>query len=357
MLSCSNSADEKNVDGAVFKVEGDIIKVTENAPLLKNIKIGEAATVAFAPSFSVSGEVKPLPGRYAEIAAPFAGRIVKSYVRAGQKVAVGAPVFDINSPDFSEMVKIYFQARQELALAEKTKARMKGLLEHNSVSVKEMEEAETDYGIKLKEFQQAQAALKIWVPDTENLHAGQPLTVCSPIAGEIVKEEITVGQYVKDDADALAAVADIATLRVIARIREKDISMAKNIDRVTVSPILQPELKIEGKLVYIGAVIDPETRLVDATVECNNSQLALKPNMFVSVAFKACEHPAIEIPAAAVLQEEDSRYVIISDSNTSFHKAKISILSEHDGKAIVSSGLKSGDRIITEGAFYFVEAR
>jgi cobalt-zinc-cadmium efflux system membrane fusion protein len=357
VFACSKSGKNEAAVEAVFKVEKDVITVAENAPLLKNIKTGEAINTAFRPRFTVSGEVRPLPACYAEIAAPFAGRIVKSHVRAGQKIAAGSPVFEISSPDFSETVKAFLQAKQELALAEKSLARVKSLQEHNTASIKDLEESETDFELKRKEFEQVQAALKIWVSNPENLQAGQPLVVRSPIAGEIVKAEITVGQYVKEDADALAAVADISRVRVIARIREKDIPAAHDIDKISVSPVSQPELQSEGKLVYTGAVIDPETRTIDVIVECANTKQELKPNMFVTADFTGREKQATSIPSAAVLQDEDSRYVIVCEENNRFRKVKVGVESESDGQAIISSGLNVGDRIVTDGAFYFVEAR
>jgi cobalt-zinc-cadmium efflux system membrane fusion protein len=357
LVACSHKEKNEATGNAMFKVDNDIITVADDAPLLRSIKTGEATTVDFSPSLTVSGEVKPLPACYAEIATPFAGRIVKSYVQAGQRIAAGSPVFEISSPDFSEAVKNYQQARQEFALAEKAFARTKSLREHSAASVKELEEAQTGLELKKKELEQSHAAIKLWVADTENLQAGQPLIVRSPIAGEVVKAEITIGQYVRDDADALVAVTDINRVRVLARVREKDIPLVQNVASVEVSPVTQPELKIAGKLTYTGAVIDPESRTADLIVECDNPRHELKPNMFTSVMITADSRPLTAVPSNAVLQSEDSRYVIVCESENRFHKTDVSVVSETGGQAMIASGLQAGARIVTEGAFYFVEAR
>jgi cobalt-zinc-cadmium efflux system membrane fusion protein len=357
LVACSKNDGIKSDNEAVFKVENSIITVAKDSPLLQKISIGEVENGFFRHSFTVSGEVRPLPACYAEIAAPFAGRIVKSYIHTGQHVTAGGPIFELSSPEFSETVKSFFQTKQELALAEKSLSRVRDLKEHNAASIKELEESETDCEIKRKEYEQALSALKIWTPEPDKLKAGEPLIVRSPIAGEIVKAEITIGQYVKDDSEALAAVAEIGQVRVIARVREKDIPLVESIDSICVSPVSQPELKIMGKLAYAGAIIDPETRTADMIVECPNPTQALKPNMFATIAFIGREKQVTTVPLGAVLQDDDSRYVIVAESNNRFRKAKITIQAESEGKAIVSAGIDAGEKIVTEGAFYFIEAR
>ena len=48
--------------------------------------------------FTTSGVVQAIPSNYAEVASPVSGRITKSFVRLGQKVAPGSPIFEISAP-------------------------------------------------------------------------------------------------------------------------------------------------------------------------------------------------------------------------------------------------------------------
>jgi len=355
LLSCNKQNKEET--GGIFTVDNDVITVAEGAPLLQNIEIGEVETKPFSHKFSVSGEVRPLPECYAEIASPFAGRIVKAFVHAGQRVSEGSPVFEISSPDFFDAGKSYFQAKQEMELARKTFERQRDLFSHNAASTKDLEEAETDYELKTKDFEQAQSALKVWRVEPKDLESGKPLIVRSPIAGEVVKAEITIGQYIKDDAEALAVVANLARVRVIAHVREKDIPFLENINAISVSPTAQPNVQIEAKLCYSGAVLDAETRTVDVIVECENGNRLLKPNMFASVDFTGNPTESLAVPESAVLQSEEGRYVIVSEGNNRFRKQPVTLEAESDSLAIISAGIKAGEKIVTKGAFYFIEAR
>ena len=76
---------------------------------------------------TTTGIVKAIPNKYAQIASPFAGRIIKSFVKLGQHVSVDSPIFEISSPAFFEAGKSYYHAKQEMLLAEKQMKRLEEL--------------------------------------------------------------------------------------------------------------------------------------------------------------------------------------------------------------------------------------
>ena len=53
------------------------------------------------------------------------------------------------------------------------------------------------------------AALKVFQINPDEMALGQPLIVRSPIAGEVVKDRIVIGQYMKEDAEPVAVIADL----------------------------------------------------------------------------------------------------------------------------------------------------
>ena len=100
IFACSPSKDGQEVPSVVLR--GDTIVVSDNSPLHSKLKVVKVQKVPFQMNFTTSGVVKAIPTHYAEIASPFAGRITKSFVRLGQKVVKGSPIFEISSPDFFE---------------------------------------------------------------------------------------------------------------------------------------------------------------------------------------------------------------------------------------------------------------
>lgn len=96
-----------------------------------------------------------------------------------------------------------------------------GLVCTQSKCAKEVEEAEVNYELKKKDYENALAALKVFQIEPDQLVLGQPMIVRSPISGEIVKNNIVIGQFMKDDADPVAVVADLNEVWVAANVKER----------------------------------------------------------------------------------------------------------------------------------------
>jgi len=90
----NNAATNEDAD---LRFDGETIIVNENLPVLKQITVQKAHLQDFEAEFRTVGTVRPVAGKLAEIAPPFAGRIGQSFVRLGQKVSVNAPIFEIES--------------------------------------------------------------------------------------------------------------------------------------------------------------------------------------------------------------------------------------------------------------------
>ncbi|MDE6271371.1 MAG: efflux RND transporter periplasmic adaptor subunit, partial [Muribaculaceae bacterium] len=97
-------------DGAVFTLP-------EGSAIAANIRTDTLRLRPVEATFTASGEVRPIPAAYAEIAVPYTGRITKSFVRLGQQVSKGAPLFQISSADYSEAARAYMEAKAENELA------------------------------------------------------------------------------------------------------------------------------------------------------------------------------------------------------------------------------------------------
>ena len=181
LLSFCSDKKEQTSDVAQYQVNNQVISLTENSNLKGRIKVTEVAEEDFTFDLVTAGLVKAIPNHYAEIASPFSGRIVKSFVKLGQKVGVNQPLFEVSSPDYFEAQKDYFDSKQEYKQASLNLKRQADLLA-NGVGVRqEYEEAETENSIAKAAFDNATAAIKIYNVQPTSLVLGQPLIVRSPI--------------------------------------------------------------------------------------------------------------------------------------------------------------------------------
>lgn len=353
-ISCTGRSQQDAVQG--LTVQGDTITISSES-LQQKIKESEIRKEPHQASFTTSGVVKAIPTNYAEIAAPFAGRITKTFVRLGQKVSKGSPIFEISSPDFFETGKAYYQAKQEMELARKSLKRERDLFANKVGVEKEVEEAEVNYELKKKDYENALAALKVFQINPSDLVLGQPLIVRSPINGEVVSDKIIIGQYLKEDAEPVAIIADLNKVWVTANVKEKDIPLIRSLANVEVSLVSMPERSFTGNIYHISEMLDEDTHAVEVLIECDNRERLMKPAMYGTVKLTDTATEAVLIPTAAILQKDDSSYVLVALGNHQYLKRSVRTAGTEGNRTVVVSGLQPGEKIISEGAFYLIDAR
>lgn len=353
LISCNQTGKPSQEDKeTIVRKADESVEIPDQSPVLQKIKLQTVAPQNYHSHFTTTGTVQVITGSMAELSAPFEGRITKSFVRLGQMVSAGSPVFEIYSPDYFETVKAYVQARQEKQLATNNYNRQKDLLEHSVGSKKEVEEAEAALQIASREYEKAEASLLIFNVKPDDISLGKPLIVRSPISGEIVKNNLTVGQYLKSDAEPQAVVANLAKVWVVAQVKEKNMGLINSIDSVHVVTDAHPDQQINGIVSYVGSILDEQTRSVEVYVECSNKEKMLKPGMFANVKFTHQIAGAIVIPGSAVLQEGDNAYVFVQTDKNKFTKRTVSVSTGSDKDLIVNSGLAPNEIVVSEGAIY-----
>jgi cobalt-zinc-cadmium efflux system membrane fusion protein len=332
---------------------GDTVFVTAASNVLPKLKMQIIRPEEYLIQFTTTGVVKPLSGHLAEVSVPYDGRIIKSFIKLGQKVTTGTPLFEVSSSDYLESVRMCIQARREKELAEKNFLRKKELLESGISSGKEYDEAKLALDLAEKECEKTTAILKIFNLDPETADLTQALIVRSPIAGEIVHNDITVGQYIKSDSDPIVTIADLDKIWVVARVKEKDLGAVTPQDQVEIVTEGLSDRAIKGVVDYIGNIMNEQTRSVEVYIECDNPDKILKSGMFVTARFYHTLPNAIIIPASSILQDYNRSYLFVQAGPEIFIKRGVDVTSVGNDRMIVHAGLETGDVIVSEGGIYF----
>ncbi|MBB6501070.1 efflux RND transporter periplasmic adaptor subunit [Pedobacter cryoconitis] len=353
--SCSQPA-AKEVP-AEFTLKGDVITVSEHSPLKGKLKTITVQTEPYRQEMMTAGTVKAIPTQYAEIAPPFQGRVTKSFLKLGMKTTPETPLFEISSPDFIAAQKIFFQEKSQMQQAERTLKRQKDLMANGVGTQKDLEEAQTAYEVEKKEFENAVIGIKIFKANPEKLSLGQALTVHAPIHGEVIANKVVLGQFIKDDAASVATVADLSKVWIAGQVKEKDIRYIQEKDECEIEIAALPGKKIKGKVYHVNEVVDEETRSVQVLIECNNSDHALKPGMYVSVNFIDAPTSAILVPLKAILQMNDANFVFVVTNDGKYLKRKVETGGTTGDRVVIKSGLAKGEKIVSEGGFYLLEAK
>ncbi|MBW3518340.1 efflux RND transporter periplasmic adaptor subunit [Flavobacterium sp. NKUCC04_CG] len=340
-----------------FEVSDQVITLREGSHVKTRIKTTVVSQEEFSFHLVTAGVVTTIPNNYAEIAPPFAGRIQKSFVRVGQKVQVGTPLFEISSPDYFEAQKDYFEAKQEFKQSELNLKRQRDLLRNGVGVQQEVEEAETEFITKKATMTQAGAALKIFSIDPDQVVLGQPLIVRAPIAGEVVSNMIVLGQYIKEDAEPIAIIAALEKVWIVAKVKEKDIKHLSKLHQVHIELSAYPDQSIVGTIYHINEIVDEETRSVEVMIEVENQDRKLKPGMYVNVNFMDKPEEVIFIPTKALMQDEDSSFVYVKVAEDKYRRQDVVSAGSSGERTIIIEGLTTDAEVISEGGIYLLQAK
>lgn len=348
--SCNNKEVQK--EEKAYRIKGDTVYIKDGNSLESKLELTEARFEPYSKEVVTAGTVQPIPTQFAYIAPPFAGRVVKSHIRLGQKVSAGTSLFELNSPDFTAVQKDFFQARSEKDLAQKELDRKNDLIKNGVGSQKEMEEALSVLQVAEKEYENAYAALQVYHVNPENMTFGQPLTVKAPIAGMVIDNTVVTGQYIADDSEPLATVADLSSVWIVAQVKEKDIRFIHEGDSLDITISALPGRTLKGKVFHIKEAVDEETRSIKVLSVCDNREDLLKIGMYTTVRFSDKASEFIHIPEKALLQGEKDSYVFVQTAPNTYVRTPVEVEGTKNNQAIISKGLSPRDKVISEGGYY-----
>ena len=274
---------------------------------MEKIKTIRLSKESYQNEITSAGVVKAIPTQFAQIVPPFSGRIIKSHITLGQQLSQGSAIFEISSAEFISYQKSFFQAKSDYNLAVQTLNRQKDLIENGVGTGKDLEEAQNSVEISAQEYKNSTQAIKVFNVDPDKMTLGQNLIVRSPIAGEVIDNKLVVGQFLKEDSEPIAIVAELSKVWIVGQVKE-------------------------------------------------NPQLKLKHGMYVTALFRNQKVEKIMVPEKAVLQDEDNAFVYIQGAKNRFIKRQIKTSSTQNGNVVVESGLNANDIIVSEGGYYLLNA-
>jgi RND family efflux transporter MFP subunit len=108
-----------------------------------------------------------------------------------------------------------------------------------------------------------------------------------------------------------------------------------------------------AKIVQVSPALDAANTTVEVWVEADNKDGKLRPGASMKVEIVAKTVPnALVIPQQAVMTSpQGATFAILIDKDNKPHLRKIAVGIRDAGKAQVTDGLTSGDRVATTGAY------
>lgn len=285
------------------------------------------------------------------------GPVSRIVVVPGQHVPQGAPMLYVASPDYSQLRTNYLKAKDAYALAEKAYLRAKDLYDHKAIAEQALEQAQSAEVQAGGDLAASLAALKVLgITDPDALVASPPsyeVPVKAPIAGVVVEQDVAAGQLIQPGATQCFMISDTSNVWVLVNIYQKDLPYIHVGDPVEIQTETYPQV-FHGRIAYVAASLDPNTRTLQARIDTVNPGEKLKKDMYVVATVNAgTVKNAIALPDASILRDaENQPFVYVEMQPNQFGRQSVTLGESIDGQTEVTSGVKPGDQVIGDGSLF-----
>ena len=332
----------------------------------------------FRAEHVTEGKIAVDEDRSTPIFSPYAGRVLKLFVKPGDTVTVGQPLFTVQAADMVQAQNDFIsaatalnKARSAQNLAEIIDKRQRLLYEGKAVPLKEVQNARAALDAAENDVRSADVALEAArnrlrilgktdqeITDFQEKGTIDPSTlITAPIAGTIVQRKVGPGQYVgSGQSDPVFIIGDLSTVWIVAYIRETEAPLVHVGQPIYFTVLAYPDRAFPASISYVAAALDPTTRrlLVRATV--NNAEGLFKPEMFASVKILTGEGDnAVAVPRDAIIYEGDTARVWVvreKDDEKAIELRRIKVGLTNGNLVEALKGLGPGDRVVTKGSLF-----
>ena len=175
-------------------------------------------------------------------------------------------------------------------------------------------------------------------------------------SGIVVSRKVNEGDYISKGA-VLFEVADLSKVWGIFDAYESDLNWISLNQKVEFTSQAVPGKTFTGKITFIDPIINSATRTAGIRIEMNNSEMLLKPEMFINglihSSLKGSENQ-LTIPQSAVLWTGTRSVVYVKIPETehaTFKLREITLGAAMKDTYVVLEGLSEGEEIVTNGTF------
>jgi len=339
------------------------LEVTPSEDLLKQLKIGEAKYAAVAASLRIPGRIEADETRLAVVGAPMTARIVEMEVIEGQNVKRGQVLATLYSTELSDAQFNFLKAFSQQTLAQRAAERAKQLLAADVIGSAELQRRETELSQSNAEVSALRDQLKVLGMNADEIQkleknrvVNSRSEIVAQIDGTVLERKVTIGQVLQP-AETAFILADLSSVWLVADVPEQvagAIAVGKLVEAEV--PAL-PGHPIRGKLSFVSATVNPETRTVTTRIDLPNPHRRFKPAMLATVILKDNAENARVIPSSAIVREGNDELVFAQTAPGAFILRPVTLGAEVDGNRVVTAGISAGEKVVLDGAFHLNNER
>jgi membrane fusion protein (multidrug efflux system) len=283
----------------------------------------------FSNAISLSGSIEA--NENVEIRSEVSGIVEKISFSEGTNVSKGQVLLKVNDIELRAQLS---QAITRQKLASENERRAKLLLQKEAISQEEYEIASAEFRSLKAQTQLIQAQIA-------------KTTIRAPFSGKIGLRNISPGTYVTPTT-IITKLVSSSQVKISFSIPEKYASEIENNAAILFTIPNNPQ-KFSAKIYAIEPEIETATRTLKIRAIADNSNGKLLPGTFATIELSLKNiKDAIVIPTEAVVPIQNGKIVYIAN-NGKAKEVKIETLARTSKDVVVTSGIKSGDTLLTSG--------
>ncbi|MFZ6765281.1 efflux RND transporter periplasmic adaptor subunit [Pseudoroseomonas sp. WGS1072] len=332
------------------------IEMTAEQIEAAGIRVASVGSGVLVSRDAVPGVLAASQDRQARVTARLGGIVAEVRKTLGDEVAQGEVLAVLESREVADAKGEFLAAIRTAVLAETTLARETRLWRQRISAEQEFLQARAaaeDARIKVDLGRARLAAFGLSETEIAAL-ARQPATTLrrlelrAPIAGRITARNAVLGAAVAADAEVFS-VADLSNLWVELTIPPRDVPMARQGQAVLITG--DGEARVEGKIVFLSPVLDPETRSARAVAEIPNADGSWRAGGFVTAHLSTAEQPVDVLVPREAVQEVEGNKVVFVRNEEGFELREVALGREDANGYEVVFGLDAGTEIAVGNAF------
>ena len=303
-----------------------------------------------------------------EIRPQISGFITKVHVDEGQVVKKGQLLFTIDQVQYEAAVR---SAEAAVASAEAAVATAKMTTDSKKILHDKQIISDYEYQTSVLSLREAEAALNqaraSLVNAQRNLDYTEVVAPSDGVVGTIPNREGSLAS--PSSVQPLTTVSDISEVYAYFSFNEKDVIKMTQSGYRTLNEAIKemPEVYLQlsdgsryalpGKVFTVSGVLDGSTGTASVRALFKNTNKMLRSGLTGEILVPQPSNDLLVIPQKATYEIQDRVYVYLVNDSSKAVSTNITVSPVNDGQTyIVTSGLKVGDEIVTEGVGTSVKA-
>ncbi|MDY6310341.1 MAG: efflux RND transporter periplasmic adaptor subunit [Cyanobacteriota bacterium] len=316
------------------------------------VKVQEVKNQNILRHFEASGRI--VSKYQVGIIARVSGYLQKSYFKEGSYVKAGDTLFLIEPAEYKNAANVSSadikDIKAKLNYANKQLERAKELVKEDYI-------AKSKYDEILSERDSLVAQLSAAKSEHSDKERNLSYTkIKAPVDGRIGTIDVTVGNYVNASTGSLTTINSTNPIYVTFPLSTDDYNAMTSIDKPNEKHRVElyfsngKKYKFDGIQDFLDNKIDETTGTVMYRATFQNPDNELLHGEFVKVKIFSNHSVNIPmIPVKAIMSNQEGKYVYVLNKNNLPKIRYIKTGEQYGNNQVVQSGLKQGDKIITDG--------